>query len=245
MFRTLLFIYCIITLQGLSPNAYNEPWLMPNKAFVADIYHGNEINLDSMVTDTNLIGVIHKVSEGLRADTLYHKRSEEAKDYELLWGSYHLGRPGDPIEQAEFYLSLVGCDSNQLLALDLEDTDSNRFMSLENARKFVLHIKEETGKHPFLYCNHKVLEEISNEYAEDSVFAACPLWYARFRKDIPNFENDVWDDYTLWQFSSEINCTPSATCLYDIPGTAFDVDINIFNGEKDSIISNWSNIGRD
>ena len=42
----------------------------------------------------------------------------------------------------------------------------------------------------------------------------------------------MWSDYTLWQFSSEINCSPTKTCLYRVPGTAYDMDVNVFNGTE-------------
>jgi len=60
-------------------------------------------------------------------------------------GSYHLGKPGDPIVQADFYLATVGNTPDEVLALDVESLNSNTDMSLANARKFINRIREKTG----------------------------------------------------------------------------------------------------
>jgi lysozyme len=54
---------------------------------------------------------------------------------------------------------------------------------------------------------------------------------ARFGPKVGLTSTRVWDDYTLWQFSSEINCSPQRTCFHRVPGTASDMDVNVFNGD--------------
>lgn len=93
-----------------------------------------------------------------------------------------------------------------------------------------------------VYCNKTVFDEISKTYSDTSVFAKCGLWYARFVKEIPSFNKEVWPSYSLWQFSCEINCKKTNECFYNVPGTLYDMDINVYNGTVAELKSRWPNI---
>jgi hypothetical protein len=49
----------------------------------------------------------------------------------------------------------------------------------------------------------------------------------------------TWATYTLWQFSSEIDCSAQGTCLYNVPGTRFDMDVNVFFGTPEGLKAQW------
>ena len=83
-----------------------------------------------------------------------------------------------------------------------------------------------------VYGNHDTIQRISEE-AADVVFGECPLWYARFRKRIPDFPNGVWTTYTLWQFSSEYNVQ------IRLAGTKKDIDVNVYPGTTDELRRAW------
>lgn len=218
---------------------FNQAWNDLEKPIIIDAYGPNPIDWDKIALDKRLKGIIHKCSQGLVKDEGYQSREQKAKSNNYLWGAYHLGTNDDPVAQADFFLSQITDIDNTLIALDLEETANPKFMNLENAEKFIQHIKLTTGRYPVLYCNNNVLKEINSKYGTNSVFAKCPLWYARFRKDIPNFEQSTWETYTLWQFSSEINCSKTGKCLYNIPGCEFDMDINVFNGSIQELEILW------
>jgi len=217
---------------------FDQPWKTPNPAIIIDAYGPNIIDWEKMKNDPNVMAVIHKCSEGLILDKSFEMRSAKAKKMGYLWGSYHLGRSGDPIAQADFYLQHVNPDED-LIALDLEDLDDPRFMNLENALKFIDHVKNKTGKYPLLYCNNNVLNIINERYGSNSSFSKCPLWYARFKKTVTDFNVDCWQSYTLWQFSSEINCRDKGHCLYNVPGTDHDMDINVYSGSQEELKMLW------
>lgn len=67
------------------------------------------------------------------------------------------------------------------------------------------------------------------------------MWYARFKPTVTDFPKGTWDSYTLWQFSSEINCKPGHrdSCLYTVPGTETDMDMNVFYGTVDELRKEW------
>lgn len=218
---------------------FNKPWEDTSKAIIIDPYYANQIDWVKLKTDTRVVAIIHKSSEGLSADPKYSERKNKAKADGYLWGSYHLGKSGDPIKQADYYLKTVGIDSAELLALDIENLDTTKTMSLFNAEKFILHVHNKTGRYPLIYCNDEVFQKISNTYSKNSTFAKCGLWYARFKNKLPSLKKTVWESYVLWQFSCELNCTTVGKCLYNVPGVEKDMDINVYNGTILTLRKNW------
>jgi hypothetical protein len=85
------------------------------------------------------------------------------------------------------------------------------------------------------------VKQISEAYPKDKVFSKTSLWYARFKSNVTDFPTNTWDTYTLWQFSSEINCKPDhpENCLYRVAGTETDMDVNVYRGTVDEFKANW------
>ncbi|MBV8857806.1 MAG: glycoside hydrolase family 25 protein [Acidobacteria bacterium] len=196
---------------------------------------------DRLSTDSRVVAIIHQATKGSHRDTEYARRKGEAKRRGYKWGSYHLGLPGDPVAQADFYLSTAKPEEDEVMALDIEGLNPRKDMSLGDARRFILRVKEKTGRYPLLYANDDVAREVSRSYGRDEVFSKTLLWYARFRKNIPDFPKGTWDTYKLWQFSSEINCDEDnqSACLYRAPGTAHDMDVDVYNGSIDKLRRDW------
>jgi lysozyme len=239
--RTVLFLAaCSVVVLAQSPE-FNEPWKNPSVALAIDPFEGNEIDWKLLATDKRVVAIIHRATIGDRVDRKYHERKVEAKKRGYKWGAYHLGKPGDPIKQADFFLDTVKPEGDDLLALDLESTDATKHMSFDEARTFINRIKEKTGRYMLVYANNVVTKAISERSGADDVFAKTPLWYARFKAKVDDFPKGTWSSYTLWQFSSEINCSPDnrAACLYTVPGTAFDIDVNVFNGTVEEVRNKW------
>lgn len=229
------------TVAHAQPDPLREPWRDTATALVIDPYEGNTIVWDSLALERRVAGIIHRATIGSRVDRRYAERRKEARRRGYLWGSYHLGRPGGAVAQADFHLATVGVAEDEVRALDIESLDSTRDMSLDSARRFLLRVHERTGRWPLLYANDRVARAISARFAVDTVFSNTPLWYARFRHDIPDFPAGVWRGYTLWQFSCEINCNPKRpdSCPYRVPGTRTDMDLNIYNGTVEGIRERW------
>src|SRR5205085_3394624 len=114
-------------------------------------------------------------------------------------------------------------------------------MSFDEALVFIKRVKEKTGRYPLIYANNEVTRAITEQYAADETFSQTRLWYARFRRAVTDFPKGVWKTYVLWQFSSEQNCSPAnrSACLYTVPGTEYDMDVDVFNGTIDELRSKW------
>ncbi|MGH6859495.1 MAG: glycoside hydrolase family 25 protein [Phyllobacterium sp.] len=232
---------------------FRTPWSNPERAIVLDGYEQNSFNLAEIVKDRRVAAFIHKGSDGMPANyhckriddamqqelcrriwrnyavsrELYHTRRMLAKTLGLKWGAYHLGRPGNPIEQANHFIDYAEPADDELIAIDIEDNDPSRFMSLQDAQIFAEQIKARTGRYPVLYTNGTTAKYIADRRLEFPVLSRLQLWYARYEADIaPHFPKGNWQDYALWQFASQNNCSKQR-CPYRPSGTNRDIDVNI------------------
>lgn len=241
LFTILLVICCSPSPSFAQSPEFNAPWKNPKVAIAIDPYEGNPIDWDQLATDTRVVAIIHRATIGDRADKKYAERKIEAKKRGYKWGAYHFGKPGDPVKQADFFLETVKPEKDDLIALDLESDDATKHMSFDEARIFINRIKEKTGRYPFVYANNEVTKAISDKYGPDDGFAQTRLWYARFKRNVSDFPQGMWKTYTIWQFSSEQNCSPAnrPACLYTVPGTEYDMDVDVYNGTIEDLRSKW------
>jgi lysozyme len=243
--RSFLLVVSFIIATGITfagqTGEFQGPWNDPTKALVIDFYEENEIDWDRLATDPRVVGIIHEATNGYYVDRAYLKRKAEAERRGYKWGSCHVGIPGDPIKQADFYLQIANPAADELMALDLEDLDPEQSMTLEQAQGFIERIRLKTGRYPMVYGDGSIVREISHRFGKDGVFSHTPLWYARFRDTISNFPKATWETYTLWQFKSELNCSRSQieSCPYLVPGTRTDIDVNVYNGTIEDLRKNW------
>ncbi|WP_051091575.1 glycoside hydrolase family 25 protein [Aureimonas ureilytica] len=240
-------------LLGVVPASadWNKPWTDKDRALVIDAYEFNPINWKSLTSDKRIAGFISKASDGLPPEwscgklsgdllnlcknrwwkysvtqELYLTRREMAKTLGLKWGAYHLGRPGNPREQADHFVDFAQPDEDDLIALDIED-NTDEWMSLADAEIFAQQIKIRLGRYPVLYTNGNTADFIARNQAEYPLLSRLPLWYARYRDDITGvFPAGNWDNYALWQFSSMHNCN-SRSCPYRVAGAKADIDVNV------------------
>lgn len=243
-----------------------EPWKTKSNAIIIDAYELNSIDWEAMLVDRRISGFIAKASDGLpesfsctgdhAGDTfahcktmwrkyavsreLYQTRRMIARSHGLLWGAYHLARPGNPVDQANHFLDYATPRDDELMVLDLEGIDPDKYMSLEDAAIFAGHIKTRTGRYPMLYTNHVTAKYIAANRDKHRLLSRLPLWYARYKPDIRQvFPMGNWDSYALWQFSSGINCG-ARRCPYRVPGTLDDIDVNVAAMTSAALRSIWA-----
>lgn len=231
------------TSGGTSTNlsSLNLPWKKSESSIVIDAYEGNSIDWDKMARDTKVAGVIHRSSIGTRVDKQYKARKKIALERGYLWGAYHLGFRGNTVAQADLFLSLVKDDPETLMVLDLENTTSSSLMSIDEAVIFMNRVYEKTGRTPVVYANHSTTKLLNQKVKNNTLFQQAKLWYARFKASVSDFPKGIWPNYFLWQFSSELNCSSTGSCLYNVPGTKFDMDINVFYGSARELTDQWNN----
>ena len=231
--RTALLILGFLSTWTAAASEFDHPWNDPRTALVLDAYCANSIDWILLAGEPRVAAIIHKATTGTRKlDPAYRSRRLEARSRGYLWGSYHLGLHGNPERQADHYLDTVRPAPDELLALDLEDLHSRKFMNATEAIRFIKRVKQRLGRYPVVYGHFRTARILSEQYP-GTVFAQTPLWYANFKGSIEAFPAGLWPTYALWQFSSEIHAH------LGVPGTLPDMDINVFNGTVEELKNQW------
>jgi len=114
------------------------------------LHHNGDVDFEAAAA-AGIVGVIHKATQGLTyTDPVYVPNQKKASMAGLFWGAYHFGTGSDGVQQAEFFLQQVAPATDTLLVLDFEAHPQGPSMTLEEARAFVTHIRQATGRWPGL-----------------------------------------------------------------------------------------------
>lgn len=248
---SLLVAAAIVFSSGLTTNAdasdFNRPWRDSNKALILDAYELNPLEWGKIVKNPRIAGFINKASDGLSAEycsdrrtlcgakwrkysvtkELYHTRRLLAKTLGLKWGAYHLGRTGNPEQQALHFLQFADPQPDEVIVLDIESMDTSKFMSLKEAERFASYIYKKLDRYPMLYTNHSSANFIAANRADYPLLSRMKLWYARYKDDIRGtFPLGNWDKPEIWQFAYGGNCN-KRSCPYRVDGAPHNIDVNV------------------
>ena len=198
---------------------------------VVDLSHHNGNVQLTGVKDAGILGIIHKATQGTQyTDPQYQINRGKAQATGLYWGAYHFGTGSDGVAQAEYFLKVVQPGSQDLLVLDLEANGQGPSMSLEEARAFVSHLNEQTGRWPGLYSGHYIKELLGT--TQDPVLSNCWFWLSQYGPTAVVPPN--WDDWTLWQYTDGgLGPDPQ-----DVPGIG-RCDRDKFNGDAAGLAKLW------
>lgn len=198
---------------------------------IVDISHHNGSINFSKLKASGIIGVIQKATQGRsEVDPTYTTNKKKAVAAELLWGAYHFGTNSDGVQQAINFLNTVGDTSNTLIALDFESNPTGSSMTLEEARAFVTHIKETTGRYPGLYSGNDIKQALGTK--TDPLLSNCWFWLAQYGPTAVVPQN--WKTWTLWQYTDgAIGPDPKV-----IPGVG-RLDRDLFNGSESDLRAFW------
>jgi len=199
---------------------------------VIDLSHHNQ-NLDFLRirSEGGVLGIIQKATQGIGyVDPTYRPNNAKATDAGLLWGAYHFGTGSDGVDQAEHFLYFVNPDDQTLLVLDFEANPQGPSMTLEEARAFVTHVHDVTGRWPGLYSGHYVKELLGTN--QDPVLANCWFWLSQYGPTAVVPTN--WEAWTMWQYTDgALGPEP-----HSVPGAGL-CDRDKFNGDEAALRALW------
>jgi len=221
---------------------------------VIDISHNVTVSDFTLVRQSNILGVIHKATEGGDwIDPSYASRCTQAESVGLLWGAYHVGtRQYSGAEQAAAFVSTVRPRRSTLLALDFEPNDLNpaNTMQLAQAEEFVRAVYRATGRLPVVYTHAAWANgerfggrglRLAEPVGPHSILARCDLWLADLHEqpEVPF----AWaaSGWRLWQYAaneSEAN-TAYGTASRAVPGVSL-CDRNLFAGDAAELYRFWN-----
>ncbi|TCN55450.1 hypothetical protein D0809_17035 [Flavobacterium circumlabens] len=241
-----LLLFSINLANCWSQSEFNKPWEDLNRPIIIDVYKDNSYDLKQLVKDKRIKGIIHKMSE--EDSAAFYLRRKDAYEKNLLFGSYWLPKHDyDGAAQADLYLKMIGDSAlnKEFIALDFEEHKlTKEFISPYNASLFIKRIYEKTGRYPHIYCGLNNMDKLTDsKYVE--TFNKCKLWLIALPVDgniTGKFKNNtIWNSYSLWQFSCEINCCKGAKkpCYYKVNGIDCYMDYDIYNGTFKELTENW------
>jgi lysozyme len=198
---------------------------------VIDISHHNgNVNLEKAKAD-GIVGVIQKASQGQsNIDPTYARNRDRARAAGLLWGAYHFATGSDGLKQAVHFLSVIGDDPEALLVLDFEPNPTGPSMDLEEARAFVTHVAEQTGRFPGFYSGHYIKQLLGS--GSDPVLAECWFWLAQYGPTAVVPKN--WPTWTMWQYTDGAIGPPP----HEVKGVGL-CDRDKFNGNLTQLRKLW------
>ena len=205
------------------------------------------------VRQSNILGVIHKATEGGDyADLMCAARRPQAEAAGLLWGTYHFGTgQSSGAQQAAFFLSVSRPGPSTLLALDLELNENNpsNSMRVDQAEAFVQAVAQATGRLPVVYvhptwANGEPLpgsgRSLDAPITPQSILARCGLWVADYH-DLPEVPL-AWaaSGWRLWQYAGDESAGRPAYGQTSIVRGVSHCDRNLFNGDQTALYRFWS-----
>jgi lysozyme len=220
---------------------------------VIDISHNVTVTDFAAVRRSNILAVIHKVTEGGDwFDPSYTQRRRQAEAAGLLWGGYHFGtRQYSGEKQAAAFLSACQPGPSTVMALDLEPNEGNprNTMTLGQAEEFVLAVQRATGRLPLLYSHPAWANgerygrrrlSLDRPVTPGSLLSRCDLWLADYREhpQIPY----AWADkgWRLWQYAADETAVNFA---YGSESRAVagvgHCDRNLFAGDEAALYRFW------
>ncbi|PYJ29568.1 MAG: hypothetical protein DME90_05130 [Verrucomicrobia bacterium] len=208
-----------------------------------------------------VVGVIHEATyPPFARDPKYVDRQMGALQAGLLWGAYHYANAGDPIRQADHFLSVVSNawaqadpgtrpSAGVLLVLDFEKNGHypGGTMRPDQAVAFVERIHDRTGVYPGVYSGEYHLNQVLNSPrvspAQKGTLTNCWLWIANYHKE-PRV-TAPWSYWALWQYCGDGICgLPRSGYPTRIANIA-RAELNVFRGNQSSLQEFWQRHGWD
>ena len=168
--------------------------------------------------------VIIKATEGTNyINPTWEEQAGQVIQTNKLLGFYHFASVGNPIAEADFFISVVkDYIGKAVLVLDFEAGAINAWGNV-GARQFLNRVKEKTGINPMIYMS----AEVTRQFNWSIISSTNPLWVAQYASMNPTgYQSEPWTDgkgYGAWS-SATIHQYSSAGSLANWNG---NLDINL------------------
>ena len=168
--------------------------------------------------------VIIKATEGTNyINQTWEEQAGQVIQTNKLLGFYHFASTGNPITEADFFISVVkNYIGKAILVLDFEAGAINAWGNV-GARQFLNRVKEKTGINPMIYMS----AEVTRQFNWSIISSTNTLWVAQYASMSPTgYQSEPWTDgkgYGAWS-SATIHQYSSAGSLANWNG---NLDINL------------------
>lgn len=189
-------------------------------------YQGN-INWEKVAknryTDIPLQFIFIKATNGNDiVDESYHRNMTEARKYGFIVTAYHYYEPQvDPVQQADFFIHTVKLKKGDLPpVLDVEKSGHLvKEVFQHDVKQWLQRVEAHYGVKPILYTSYK----FKLDYLDTDFFNNYPYWIAHYYVSAIAYKGK----WSFWQY----------TDVGYVPGITGDVDLNVFNGSMDEMVT--------
>lgn len=220
--------------RAFAQNYEHLPWLTATVPIVLKISGDSEVDWDKMLLDRRVKAVVHRASDGTVVDPKFVARAREAKAKGLLWGAFHVARPGDNKAQADLLLGMANATGTKFLAIDLDDDPAKTLVPWD-ANRFVYYVHDRMTRYPAVHVSYATYVKLSAEGDVNWAFAKAPLWIVRPEADLRIDNARVWESYSFWQFADTASCNAKQPCPYKLSGISGDAKISVFRGDEQAL----------
>lgn len=143
--------------------------------------------------------VFIKATEGTNyINPTWREQAGQVTQANKLLGFYHFASTGNPIAEADFFISVVkDYIGKAVLVLDFEAGAINAWGNV-GARQFLNRVKEKTGINPMIYMS----AEVTRQFNWSTISNTNPLWVAQYASMNPTgYQSAPWTDgkgYGAW-----------------------------------------------
>ena len=180
--------------------------------------------------------VIIKATEGTNyINPTWEEQAGQVIQTNKLLGFYHFASVGNPIAEADFFISVVkDYIGKAVLVLDFEAGAINAWGNV-GARQFLNCVKEKTGVYPMIYMS----AEVTRQFNWSIISSTNPLWVAQYASMNPTgYQSEPWTDgkgYGAWS-SATIHQYSSAGSLANWNGN-LDINLAYINANQWKILA--------
>ena len=183
-----------------------------------DLSNWNKQSMDFAAAAKAGVKIVwHKATEGSGfTDSWYRIRRGQVAGH-AAFGAYHFARPGDPVQQARFFLNAASIKPGDARPmLDLEDPTMGGWSVRKRTRwvrRWVAEVQAVTNVPPVIYTRFPLNDNFD-----------CPLWVARYSNPMwAPMVPKPWKAWSIWQYTNGVFGSPNT-----VPGVGH-CDINTFN----------------
>jgi hypothetical protein len=170
--------------------------------YTVDVYSGSS---DSIIRDPHADGVIVKATQGTGyVNPRCNHQWDLAGSLGKKRGLYHYAGGGDPVAEAQFFVSNIkNYVGKGILILDWEGYQNSAWGNTNWARQFVDEVHRLTGVWPLIYVQESALWQVAN------CANSCGVWVAKYASmtwgswTLPgmNVSSGAFKFLTGWQFT--------------------------------------------
>lgn len=179
--------------------------------------NGIDISSYQAELDTGIVPsdfVIIKATEGTNyINPTWEEQAKQTLQAGKLLGLYHFASTGNPISEADFFISTIkDYVGKALLNLDFEAEAINAWGNV-GASQFLNRVKEKTGINPTIYMSAAV----TRQFNWSTISNSNALWVAQYASTSPTgYQSEPWSDgkgYGAWSSAAIHQYSSSGTLM--------------------------------